>query len=193
MPTKLSANVESIAFTGLEYAPVGKPKNITLFCLPGGGVTAELFDLANGYSFTQRMTAKGYRVITMDHPGTATNPLSSHPFLKPRQAADYIAACTKRWANGNVIGIGHSMGGMVVTLVQARYNLFKAIGLFGSSAGGLDWGLSDEEKAYIEKPEAFGPSINSDLILLNIPTQAQAESPSPLAEKLWTLPSGCEI
>jgi len=45
------------------------------------------------------------------------------------------------------------MGGMTTTLIQARHNIYKAIALFGSSAGGLDWGLSDEEKLYINKPD----------------------------------------
>jgi len=157
VPKTLTATLGDIKFTGFEYVPDGKPKNITLFCLPGGGVTVELFDLAPEFSFAQRMVAKGYRVITMDHPGTASNPLpDDHPFLNPRKAADYIGKVFAKWAGSDpAIGIGHSMGGMVITLVQTKYKPFKAIALFGSSAGGLDWGLSEEEREYIEKPEAF--------------------------------------
>jgi len=134
---------------------------MTLFCLPGGGVTAEFFDLAPDYSFIARMTAKGYTVITMDHPGTASNPLpKDHPFLTPHQSADYISKALKPWVeNMFVIGIGHSMGGMTTSLIHAKRKPFKAIGLFGSSAGGLEWGLSVDEKLYIEKPEAFARDI----------------------------------
>ncbi len=124
-------------------------------------MTDELFNLTPDHSFAQRMTKRGYRVITMDHPGTASNPLpEDYPFLKPRQAADLLAEAIKLMnIKTPMIGIGHSMGGMVITLIQARHNLFKAIGLFGSSAGGLDWGLSDDERAYIEKPEALERDI----------------------------------
>jgi len=157
----LTATVEGIEFRATRHLPQKPFKDMTLFCLPGGGVTAGLFDLAPNYSFTSCMTTKGCTVITMDHPGTASNPLpENHPFLEPRQAANYIAMALKQWVgNKPVIGIGHSMGGMTTTLVQAKYTPFKAIGLFGSSAGGLDWGLSDDERNYIERPEDFSQDI----------------------------------
>ena len=143
------------------YAPNNVYKLCTLVCLPGGGASAEVFDLAPGFSFVERMTSMGYAVITIDHPGTATNPLpADHPFLTPRQSADYIGKALKGWVGEEtIIGVGHSMGGMTTTLIQAAHKPFKAIGLFGSSAGGLDWGLSEEEKTYIEKPEKFSKDI----------------------------------
>jgi len=159
--TLLTTTVDGIKFRATHYAPQEPSKDITLFCLPGGGVTAEFFDLTPDYSFIARMTAKGYTVITMDHPGTASNPLpKDHPFLTPHQSADYISKALKPWVeNKVVIGIGHSMGGMTTSLIHAKYKPFKAIGLFGSSAGGLEWGLSEDEKLYIEKPEAFERDI----------------------------------
>uniref|UniRef100_UPI003AA82A64 alpha/beta fold hydrolase n=1 Tax=Tritonibacter scottomollicae TaxID=483013 RepID=UPI003AA82A64 len=89
------------------------------------------------------------------------NPLpADHPFLTPRQSSDYIAqACSdiigKDASNSsNVIGLGHSMGGMITVLTQARHRPFAGAALLGSSAGGLDWGLDDHEKTYIGKPDA---------------------------------------
>lgn len=154
--TGLTANIEGLTFQASCFEPEGKAKNVTLFCLPGGGASAKYFDLSENNSFAQLMSDKGYRVITMDHPGTGTNPLpADHPFLKPRQSADYIAACLDEWSDGKTIGIGHSMGGVTTTLVQARHQPFKAIGLFGSSAGGLDMGLNEHEQTYKEKPNEF--------------------------------------
>jgi len=157
----LTAIVDGIEFRTTLFNAENTPKNKTLFCLPGGGASAAYFDLASDYSFARIMATKGYNVIIMDHPGTATNPLpKTHPFLLPRQSSDYIAQALQHWrGEEDIIGIGHSMGGMVTTLFQAKHRPFKAIGLFGSSAGGLDWGLSEEEKAYIDRPEDFARDI----------------------------------
>lgn len=161
MTKHLTTLVEGIELRATEFCADGISNGVTLFCLPGGGASAKFFDLTPDFSFARNMTALGYRVITMDHPGTATNLLpDTHPFFTPRQAADYIAAAMAQWGiNETVIGIGHSMGGMTTTLLQARHTPFKAIGLLGSSAGGLEWGLSEEEKAYIDKPDDFARDL----------------------------------
>ena len=159
----LTATIEGLELTATEFCESENLNGITLFCLPGGGASAKFFDLAPDFSFAQNMTALGYRVITMDHPGTATNALpETYPFFPPRQAADNIAAALAQWdINGTAVGIGHSMGGMTITLLQARHAPFKAIGLFGSSAGGLEWGLSEDEKDYIDKPADFARDIET--------------------------------
>ena len=66
------------------------------------------------------MTELGHTVLTMDHPGTGTNPLpDQHPFLMPRDAADYEGHAFERFArqidaiDQQWIGVGHSMGGML--------------------------------------------------------------------------------
>jgi pimeloyl-ACP methyl ester carboxylesterase len=166
MAERLNINVTAVNGHGdfqlcaSHYKPQVKSRNAILFCLPGGGASAEFFDLSPDYNFANRMTAFGYDVITMDHPGTATNPLpKDHPFLMPRQSADYIhsamTAITQRphLKSKTLIGVGHSMGGMMISLIHGRHTCFKAIALLGSSAGGLEWGLSEDEKAYIDKPE----------------------------------------
>ena len=161
MDETLTATVRGVTLNANFYPPENIHKLSTLVCLPGGGASAEFFNLAPKNSFVKRMTAKGYAILTIDHPGTATNPLpDDHPFLAPRDAAEYIAKALGHWlGEEEAIGIGHSMGGMVTTLVQAKHRPFKAIGLFGSSAGGLDWGLSDEEKKYIDKPDELARDL----------------------------------
>jgi len=157
----ITASVEGIGFQATLFKADNTQTHTTLFCLPGGGASAEFFNLDPEYSFAKQMAAKGYDVLTMNHPGTATNPLpDDHPFLKPRKACDYIASVIKQLnLDKNIIGIGHSMGGMSTTLLQARHKPFKAIALFGASAGGLEWGLSDHEKTYIDKPEEFARDL----------------------------------
>ncbi len=146
------------------YTPDQPQTDIIYFCLPGGGMSHRYFDLGRvdnaDYSFASHMTKYGHRVISMDHPGIGENTLSApHPFLTPRQASDYVAKAlnavleTKNWTTNRMIGVGHSMGGMMVTLVQARHKPFSAMVLLGASARGLEWGLSDVEKSYINAPE----------------------------------------
>jgi len=159
----LTASVEGIDLQATLFEPTGPTKNVTLFCLPGGGLTKEYFDLALNFSFVTRMTALGYSVITMDHPGIATNTLpSDYPYYTPRQASSFLNTALESWGETNpIIGIGHSMGGMMIMLMQGNHAPFKALGLFGSSAGGLDWGLSEEEKSYINQEEMLARDLEA--------------------------------
>ncbi|NNC39027.1 MAG: alpha/beta hydrolase [Acidimicrobiales bacterium] len=177
---KLSTEIEgidqiSIALTAALYEPETSQGGCVFFCLPGGGVSTELFDLGTyedfDYSFVSRMTELGHTLIAMDHPGTGTNPLPpDHPFLKPRQAADYEYAALEQFleqadfTDRPLFGVGHSMGGMMTILTQGRRAPFDAICLFGSSAGGLDWGLDDHEKTYIGREDAIGHDIEELVI-----------------------------
>lgn len=161
MPTPLNAHINGLDYCANYSAPTQSVENsVLLICLPGGGSSALYFDLHPDHSFTQNITALGHHIITMDHPGTASNKNAlGTDFLTPRKAADNIHLSLMHFIDSlelshlPLIGIGHSMGGMTTTLIQARHNIYKAIALFGSSAGGLDWGLSDEEKLYINKPD----------------------------------------
>ena len=167
LSVKLAANIDGIPLTAQKFEAAASRKNITLFCLPGGGLSKDYFDLAPNFSFAARMSALGYDVITMDHPGVGENLLpADHPFYTPREAAGYLAQALTHWdmqgeIQTPIIGIGHSLGGMMIMLMQGLHAPFTRLGLFGSSAGGLDWGLSDEEKAYINKPHAFARELEA--------------------------------
>lgn len=170
MRAELISNIDGLSLRAFHYAALtdesGNTRNTLLFCLPGGGASAAYFDLAPSHSFARRMTQLGYDVVVMDCPGTSTNPLPEQtPFILPREMSDYIAKAFMHWQKNHwtktmrVIGIGHSMGGMLMTLIQARHKPFEAIALFGSSAGGLAWGLSEEEKKYIDQEDLFAKDI----------------------------------
>ena len=137
-----------------------------LVCLPGGGASRGYFELGEhegfDYGFASRMAARGLACLMIDHPGTGDNALApNYPFFTPRQSADMLASAIPNLVAeagldpDRLVGVAHSMGGMVLTLLQARHRLFERMALLGSSARGLDWGLSEEEKDYIDQPEAL--------------------------------------
>lgn len=163
MRQTLTAKIEGIELEATLFEPSGPSKNVVLFCLPGGGLTRDYFSLAADHSFVDRMTSLGFSVITMDHPGIATNALpTDFPYYTPRQSAAYLHQALELWIKDTpVIGIGHSMGGMMIMLMQGNHSPFKAIGLFGSSAGGLDWGLSEDEKKYINNEAGFARDLEA--------------------------------
>lgn len=166
MPHRLTLTAEGIELTASLFKPQANDNNVTLFCLPGGGLTKDYFDLDEHYSFAARMTALGYSVITMDLPGIASNAFpGDYPYFTPRQAAGYLSKALRSWTKDKIIiGVGHSMGGMMAMLMQGHHSPFKALALFGSSAGGLDWGLSEDEKKYINDEE----SLKRDLKTLSL-------------------------
>jgi len=175
MPETLTVQIDGLSGKIDLQADYFKPTSLSnktlLVCLPGGGANKGFFNLGTyegfDYSFTSRMTAMGYALLTIDHPGTATNPLpEGHDFLAPHQSAAYIGQAITKLSNGiepydRIIGIGHSMGGMMITLLQGTEKPFDAIVLLGSSAGGLEWGLDDHEKTYMDRPNAFEKDIES--------------------------------
>jgi len=168
MPKILKTKFEDIVFEASLFEAENGRENPLLFCLPGGGAGKNFFDLAPNHNFAGLMNERGYDVLTMDHPGTATNPLpESRAFLTPRGSADMV-----NWALSNflgdqwsedrdVIGVGHSMGGFIATLIQARHKPFKAMVLLGSSAGGLDWGLTPEEQAYKHREDDIARDLEA--------------------------------
>jgi pimeloyl-ACP methyl ester carboxylesterase len=159
VPASLTLNA------GLRLASDGSADTL-LVLLPGGGASREYFELGEhdgfDFGFASRMAAHGFASLMIDHPGTGDNQLpGDFPFFSPRQSADILAAAIPQFiaesgiAPKRIIGIAHSMGGMVQTILQARHHLYERIVLLGSSARGLEWGLSEEEKAYIDGPDAL--------------------------------------
>lgn len=146
-----------------NFFPAKAPaKQTVLVCLPGGGAGKAYFNLPAPYSFAATMQAKGYDLLTLDNIGTGENELPpSHEFLTPHQAAEYLQAGLTEFlrepalTDRHLIGIGHSMGGMMMTLWQAHNRTFAGLGLLGFSAGGLAWGLDDHEKTFMDRPAAL--------------------------------------
>lgn len=118
------------------------------FCLPGGGMTRGYFDLRvpgnDSHSFAMAMAARGFSVAAMDHPGTGDSSggadLYAHTPESLRDAAALACRQLREELGGGplrIVGLGHSMGAMIVALAQAAHRCFDALALLGFSTRGL--------------------------------------------------------
>jgi len=155
-----SLSLSARVFVPEPYAPGKHP--IALFCFPGGGMTQDYFDL-HGHSFAHALTQSGLIVVTFDHAGIGESQAPPDGFaLTARKLAELGAAAAtemaKRLRQGTLspnlpplaklrmIGVGHSMGAMLVTLQQAAYRPYLALALLGFSTRGLPEVLTPAEQ-----------------------------------------------
>ena len=65
------------------------------------------------------------------------------------------------------VACGHSMGGMMSILTNSQLKghhpeaAHEALLMIGSSAGGLEWGMTDAERPYVGQPEALEDNLQS--------------------------------
>ena len=147
----------------------GAPLDLVV-CLPGGGMTRRYFDLPEHlpgrWSMARHLVeAHGQAVLTLDHLGVGDSPPPDDPYtLTPRVLAavnahvvtsvlDGLGAGTLVDGVGPVplrraVGLGHSMGGLLVVHQQARHRSFGAVVLLGFGADGLPDHIDDDERGY---------------------------------------------
>jgi pimeloyl-ACP methyl ester carboxylesterase len=139
---------------------------VILFCFPGGGVTRGYFDISGEktFSFARAMTDRGFVCVTFDHPGTGESFVPDDGFAL--DAASIAAAgaravrqVAEKLRRGELdpavaamdhcvhIGVGHSMGAMIVTLQQSFCPLYDAAVLLCFTTRGLPEVLTEEERA----------------------------------------------
>jgi pimeloyl-ACP methyl ester carboxylesterase len=154
-----SATIAATLFVPASPLPA---KPIALFCFPGGGMARRYFDLDQA-SFAAAMAARGFITATFDHPGIGESTTTIEGFAL---TADIIAeagaqagrALQQQLQNGTaaphlpplpnltILGVGHSMGGMIVTMQQAAYRPYAALALLGFSTHGLPGVLTPPER-----------------------------------------------
>lgn len=146
------------------FLPRSEPVLAILVCLPGGGYHRQYYDAhfdgRTGYSFADHMTAKGFAVLAVDHPGMGDSDrpenaedLTRDNLIKLHQAAltrfqSRLSDCEwgNRLANRPIIGVGHSMGAMILTAWQGARAPFCAVALLGWTNRGLDFDTSALEQ-----------------------------------------------
>jgi hypothetical protein len=130
------------------------PPTVVACCFPGGGMSSTYFDLPAPYSMAEHLAGRGIGVLLLDHPGVGTNPAPPDPWtLTPAAVADADAALVRSAlaelgpAVEVVVGVGHSMGAMLVVLQQARHELYDRLVLLGHGSAGLPEALTPEDLA----------------------------------------------
>jgi alpha-beta hydrolase superfamily lysophospholipase len=122
-----------------------------------------------GYSLAAHLATAGMAVLLLDHPGVGASDLLPDIFAATptRVAAAHHAALETvraRLAEGTLapgvpelvpertLGIGHSMGGMLLDVQQARHRSFDAVVGLGHSGDGLPAHLHVDELALAGQP-----------------------------------------
>jgi pimeloyl-ACP methyl ester carboxylesterase len=143
-----------------------------LFCLPGGGVNKGYFDLAgrredNVYSFAQEMTLRGFIVVTFDPLGVGESSRPKDGFALTSDAVMHCQAfAMERVIEGlragtiapdfpplpefRRIGVGHSMGAVLLILQQAARKDYDALVLLCFANVGLPSQLGEDAALFAQ-------------------------------------------
>jgi pimeloyl-ACP methyl ester carboxylesterase len=124
---------------------------------------------ADLYSMARFAADRGHYVLTIDPPGVGESDAPTDGYdLTPGCVAeildlvvlDVLSRLSLRELPGvslgvhlKALGVGHSAGGLLVACQQAHYRTYSALALLGFSNSGLPAVLTDEEAAFVDRPE----------------------------------------
>jgi pimeloyl-ACP methyl ester carboxylesterase len=146
-------------------------KPAVLFCFPGGGVTRDYYDIQGDSrnSFARALTGLGFVCATFDHPGCGGSSVPADGFALDAASVAAAGAAAVRYVAARLrdglldaslpalgafahIGVGHSMGAMIVCVQQAALPLYHAAALLCFTTRGLPEALNEEEQAAAGQP-----------------------------------------
>ncbi len=137
-------------------------------------MTRTYFDLPEevpgGWSMARHLVESyGVAVAAIDHLGVGDSPPPEDPYtLTPRVVAAVNHHVTEQvvallgggavddeppFSPTTLVGLGHSMGAMLVVHQQARHRTFAGVALLGFGAAGLPEHLDEDEAAYAGRPD----------------------------------------
>jgi pimeloyl-ACP methyl ester carboxylesterase len=142
-------NLSQTAWAFLPERPLDA--RAVLVCLAGGLYDKHYWHMQingrRGYSFGQHLANAGYIVIALDHLGVgdSTDPVGSGPLglnLLAAGDAEVVRQIREQNLGGSlidglapmrvpIVGVGHSMGACLTTMVQAQEALYDAVVLLG--------------------------------------------------------------
>ena len=157
-PSATPIGVAELTIAATLYAPADFDEHDVrvLVCWPGGSYGRDYWDIRlpgrDGYSFAEHMTARGFVVIAADPLGVGD---SGRPddgtlctydaladaahgavqLIRARLTDGTLSAQLPPIAGPRIIGVGHSMGGGLVVLQQARWASYDGIGVLGYTHG----------------------------------------------------------
>ena len=151
--------------------PDPSQRTVVAYCLAGGKCTTRYFDLHvgghEGYSMAEHLARRGAVVVALDHPGVgASSPVDDACLLTPPVVAGAhhhaVGEVTAALAAGTlapdlapvqvarILAVGHSMGGMLAVVQQARHRSFDALAVLGHGGDGLPAFLTADERAVLD-------------------------------------------
>lgn len=132
------------------------PRPPLVYCLAGGRCTTAYFDLhvqgLTGWSMAEHLANRGAIVVALDHLGVgASSPVDDVFLVTPLLLAAVHAHALQivRTMVGSevwTVGLGHSMGGMLATVLQAHHRSFDALAVLGHGGEGLPQFISDLDR-----------------------------------------------
>lgn len=150
----LDTHAHTAAWVYVPDSEVTHNVPIVTFAFPGGTYGRSYYDLfvpgRKGYSFAEHLAHSGHVVVACDHIGIG----DSSPFepfttltkdvvvsadhatvnqILTQLRAGTLADCLDPLIDPFVIGVGHSLGGYLLTRQQARYRSFDALAVLGFS------------------------------------------------------------
>jgi alpha-beta hydrolase superfamily lysophospholipase len=146
----------AIAATAHVPAEIDEQDVRVLVCWPGGSYGRDYWDIRlpgrDGYSFAEHMTARGFVVVAADPLGVGDSgrpqdgTLCTYEALadaghgavqlvRARLTEGTLVKDLPAVAAASIVGVGHSMGGGLVVLQQARWRSYDAIGVLGYTHG----------------------------------------------------------
>jgi alpha-beta hydrolase superfamily lysophospholipase len=132
---------------------------VVLCCFSGGGMSSRYFEL-DGFDMAGYLARAGLAVALIDHPAIGGSDAPLDPWLlSPETVAAIELSAARRLVPGlgfrpsTVIGIGHSMGAMLVACQQDIDRYYSGLALIGYSGRGLPEVLEPEERAVGDDPE----------------------------------------
>ncbi len=161
------------------WVPGIRPRQ-AFFCLPGGGMHRQYFDLQSpgddSFNFAQQMARRGFLVVAVDPLGigASSRPVDGHALTVERladvhaQVCDQLALALREGSldselaplsDLHMIGLGHSMGAMLTIAQQARHGQHAAVALLGFCTAGLPQYLSPQVKELLAEPAKLREQI----------------------------------
>ncbi len=127
---------------GWSFAPATEPGTVAV-CLHGGGYDKRYWHFTApgfpGFSMSERFVGRGVAVVALDTlgMGESSRPARIEELTLEVAAAAHDAAVQglrERFPRATIVGIGHSLGGMLALAQQARHRSYDRLAILGWSA-----------------------------------------------------------
>jgi pimeloyl-ACP methyl ester carboxylesterase len=151
--------VQALAATTIMDRDRLGDRPVVLCCFAGGGVSSRYFEL-DGFDMAGYLAAAGFAVALIDHPAIGGSDTPHDPWLlTPENVAAIEVSAVRQLLAGlglgqpTVIGLGHSMGSMLVAYQQHSTRIYAGLALLGYSGRGLPEVLEPAERAICQDPD----------------------------------------